>query len=314
MDLEGMYRYARTAIQETHAVCSDEVKRIAIVLKLRVKRAKQIVEPRPSIANRMKCALALLVCPVAVLWSAQAFSAEPLKKSSISGARIRQHTTVHRMLPKHEEPDSESNSAASSRRNFFIQSTSVAAAATSSFSWFVDPAWAVSGASKVNAKLKGFGLPPVASIPDGFSPLLEVYGKGKNRSPLLVTFCHPLTWVVTLPSNTVNGEDGTIQAGDYGKGDTATLYVYTDQGNVGDITKQPKELIETVLKRSISLRGDNMYQNFKITKLTPSTSDPSSNKFLPGQSYMLADFKYQLLTGAGFEVDRKGVASITSEG
>jgi hypothetical protein len=29
---------------------------------------------------------------------------------------------------------------------------------------------------------------------------------------------------------------------------------------------------------------------------------------------MLVDFQYQLLTGAGFEVDRKGVASITSEG
>lgn len=33
-----------------------------------------------------------------------------------------------------------------------------------------------------------------------------------------------------------------------------------------------------------------------------------------GQDYVLADFKYQLLTGAGFEVDRKGHASITSQG
>jgi hypothetical protein len=30
--------------------------------------------------------------------------------------------------------------------------------------------------------------------------------------------------------------------------------------------------------------------------------------------YVLVDFKYELLTGAGFEVDRKGIASITSEG
>ena len=29
---------------------------------------------------------------------------------------------------------------------------------------------------------------------------------------------------------------------------------------------------------------------------------------------MRCDFRYTLLTGAGFEVDRKGVASITSEG
>lgn len=49
-----------------------------------------------------------------------------------------------------------------------------------------------------------------------------------------------------------------------------------------------------------------MYQNFKVTKLEPRT--------IGNQQYMICDFKYQLLTGAGFEVDRKGVASVTSEG
>lgn len=29
---------------------------------------------------------------------------------------------------------------------------------------------------------------------------------------------------------------------------------------------------------------------------------------------MICDFKYELLTGAGFEVDRRGVAAITSQG
>jgi len=29
---------------------------------------------------------------------------------------------------------------------------------------------------------------------------------------------------------------------------------------------------------------------------------------------MLVDFKYELLTGAGFEVERRGVASVTSQG
>jgi len=216
------------------------------------------------------------------------------------------------MLAAQKDTDAASSSSSISsssggRRDFFVQS---AAAAAASVSWsFVDPAWAVSGTDKVNTKLRGFGLPPAPKVPDGFSPLLEVYGKGKNRSPLLVTFSHPLSWVVTLPSNTVNGEDGTVQAGDYGKGDTATFFVYTDAGNVGDITKQPKDLFDAVLRKCISQRGDNMYQNFKITKMAPGTGD-----YLKGQSYMLVDFKYQLLTGAGFEVDRKGVASVTSEG
>ena len=43
---------------------------------------------------------------------------------------------------------------------------------------------------------------------------------------------HPVTWVVTLPSNDVNGEDGTIQAGEYAKGDTATFFVYTEEGHI----------------------------------------------------------------------------------
>jgi hypothetical protein len=233
-------------------------------------------------------------------------------------------TTTAQQLLSMVANDKEEASSSNTRRNFFAQSSASVTAAVAvtagiwSSSLLVPPqpaVAAVSGVTKVNAKLLGFGLPPIPKVPDGFSPLLETYGKGKNRDPLLVTFSHPLSWVVTLPSNNVNGEDGTIQAGDYGKGDTATLYVYTDKGGVGDITKQPKELIETVLKRSISLRGDNMYQNFKLTKLTEGTvAATDGGSVPPGQSYMLADFKYQLLTGAGFEVDRKGVAAITSQG
>jgi hypothetical protein len=169
-----------------------------------------------------------------------------------------------------------------------------------------DAATAVTGMKKVNDRLTGYGLPLVAKAPDGMSPLLEIYGKGKNRFPLLVQFNYPVTWVVTTPSNDVNGEDGTIQAGEYAKGDTATFFVYKDAGNVKDINAQPKELFEKTLMRAIGQKGDNMYQNFKVTKLIPTVSD--------GQEYMVADFKYQLLTGAGFEVDRKGVASITSQG
>lgn len=59
-----------------------------------------------------------------------------------------------------------------------------------------------------------------------------MWGKGKNRDPLLVSFLFPVDWVVTLPSQDVNGEDGTIQAGEYARGDTATFYVYTEPGKV----------------------------------------------------------------------------------
>lgn len=123
---------------------------------------------------------------------------------------------------------------------------------------------ATTGAKKVNAALKAYGLPQVAGVPDGLTPLLEIYGKGKNRFPILVGFNYPLTWIVTTPSNDVNGEDGTIQAGEYAKGDTATFYVYEEPGHVSNLHSQPKELFEKALMKSIGQKGDNMYQNFKV--------------------------------------------------
>ena len=46
-----------------------------------------------------------------------------------------------------------------------------------------------------------------------------------------------------------------------------------------------------------------------MTKIVPqSTTD------YEGKEYVICDFKYELLTGAGFEVDRRGVAAVTSQG
>lgn len=203
-----------------------------------------------------------------------------------------------------------SASSETGRRGFLGRVASATVAATvglSSSSGILapPPALAVGGLNKVNAKLQAYGLPGVQAI-DGLTPLLDVYGKGGNRFPLLVTFSHPLDWVVTKPSNDANGEDGTIQAGEYAKGDTATLFVYTDPGNVKDIASQPKSFFENAVIKAISQKGNNVYQNFKISKVEPTTQD--------GRDYVLVDFKYELLTGAGFEVDRVGVASITSQG
>lgn len=197
--------------------------------------------------------------------------------------------------------------SASSRRSFFNKVVGSAALAGATLLQSPFPANAIGGGlKKVNAKLASFGLPTIAKVPDGFTPLAEVWGKGANRDPLMITFNHPSDWVVTLPSQDVNGEDGTIQAGEYAKGDTATLYVYQDDGKVDGVNEQPKSFFEKVLIKSISQKGNNIYQNFKVTKIVP--------KLENGQEYTVVDFKYELLTGAGFEVDRIGVASITSTG
>lgn len=199
-----------------------------------------------------------------------------------------------------------------SRREFFGKAGAAAATLTSTVGLNLLaplPANAIGGLDKVNAQLKAYGLPLTAKPPNGLNPILEVYGKGKNRFPLLVLMNHPVTWVVTLPSNDVNGEDGTIQAGEYAKGDTATFFVYEDAGHVDNVASAGKELYEKALIKCISQKGSNIYQDFKVTKAVP--QDPAK---YDGKEYVICDFKYTLLTGAGFEVERRGVASITSQG
>ena len=186
-----------------------------------------------------------------------------------------------------------------------------------------------------------FGLPGLVNVPNGYSALAEIYGKAANRSPLLVAFGFPLDWVVTLPSQDMNGEDGTIQAGEYAKGDTATFFVVPNAGKEvcgrlatqifkgvqrsnrtfaaifafltnysrtqrQNILEKDKGFFTSAIIAAISQKGNNVYQDFKITKMEPVTVDNGK--------YMLVDFKYTLLTGAGFEVERKGVSSVTSAG
>lgn len=117
------------------------------------------------------------------------------------------------------------------RRSFLSKVATTTAAITTGIIAPTPAFAAVGGQGKVNAKLQGYGLPP-AVIPNGLTPLLHIYGLGKNRFPILVLFSHPLDWVITLPNIDSNGEDGTVQAGEYAKGDTATFFVYEAPGNV----------------------------------------------------------------------------------
>lgn len=229
-----------------------------------------------------------------------------MKVSFLNFAILASGASAFTIAPKQAVSSKLSMSVEDDRRSFLSKAAGSAAAVAFGLVQGPGPAQAIGGLKKVNAKLAQYGVPTIDKVPDGFTPLAEVWGKGKNRDPLLVSFVHPVDWVVTLPSQDVNGEDGTIQAGEYGKGDTATFYVYSEGGKVANLAEQPKDLFQTAIIKSISQKGNNIYQNFKITKLVPKTVD--------GQDYMICDFKYELLTGAGFEVDRIGVASVTSVG
>ena len=73
-----------------------------------------------------------------------------------------------------------------------------------------------------NKKLDKLGLPPLDKIPGGFAPVLSSVNQEQS---LFVEFLRPDGWLVVKPSVNTNGEDGTVSAGDYGKGDSAALYV-----------------------------------------------------------------------------------------
>lgn len=198
-----------------------------------------------------------------------------------------------------------SRNSVSSRKAF---ATKIASISSAAIFGAIQPAFGLFGAGvdKANAKLNSYGLPPLTSIPDGFTPLVEIYGKASNRETLLVEFLYPVDWVTVLPNIDSNGEEGSIQAGQYSAGDTATLFL--TPGKVEDVTTQPKSFFQDIIIKAISRKGDNVYQNFKIMKIEPITGEYKDQK------YAIVDFKYELLTGAGFTVDRNGVASVTSEG
>merc|ERR1719506_1085853 len=50
--------------------------------------------------------------------------------------------------------------------------------------------------AKYNRKLDKLGLPPVAGIPDGFSPVLSSVNQDQS---LIVQFNHPNAWLVVKP-------------------------------------------------------------------------------------------------------------------
>jgi len=149
--------------------------------------------------------------------------------------------------------------------------------------------------NKFNKRLDQLGLPPVDSIPGGFRPVLSSVNQEQS---LFVQFYSPDGWLVVKPSINTNGEDGTVSAGNYGKGDSAALFVSplkpaTDKAYYG-------KLIQGGLGQK---GGGELFQEFKVKKVNPPAG--------AGAGPVTVDFSYELLTGAGFIVERKGVAAVT---
>ncbi|CAM9839871.1 unnamed protein product [Ectocarpus sp. 6 AP-2014] len=179
------------------------------------------------------------------------------------------------------------------------------------------PAPASAGSvAEANKRLSEYNLPPVVEVPGGFNTLLEGYGKdgalknslgSSNRDPILVTWNYPKGWIVQRPNTDTNKEAGTVSTGDYGRGDSAGLFV-ASKSLIGGSSLSSKDTMEGVLKKALSQKGENQFQSFKLKSVKDGETDFNGNK------YYIADFQYELLTGAGFTVERKGVASVTQIG
>lgn len=174
----------------------------------------------------------------------------------------------------------------------------------------VPVASAANGESKANQLLASFGCSPLKST-NGYIQLAEFVGRagaanidgtktrGFNlKSPLLVAFNYPQTWVTALPTISSNGESGTVSAGNYIKGDSSSFVALDARG-----ARTTSDLSKDVLTQAVvsSATGD-VYQDVKIKKVVPREG--------PGD-YATWEYTYTLLTRAGFEVDRHGVAAGT---
>lgn len=161
-------------------------------------------------------------------------------------------------------------------------------------------------ADKFNNEMLGYGVKDTKPCPDGFSPLIEFYGKAiSGVEPLLVTYNSPDGWLVVRPNIDNNGEDGTISSGDYGKGDTTSFFL-GPQLKSGE-SLEDRATIEKIVFAGLTVKGASQVQGFKMGKPKKLEADTL-------QPYYLVDYSYTLLTGAGFEINRKGCGSVTAAG
>mmetsp|Transcript_63308 Transcript_63308/g.137736 ORF Transcript_63308/g.137736 Transcript_63308/m.137736 type:complete len:359 (-) Transcript_63308:272-1348(-) len=161
--------------------------------------------------------------------------------------------------------------------------------------------------------LTSFGLPDLLAAkeyPDGWKVVVEPigvkdqanYGKfNLGKELMIVNFGIPFTWVISRPNIDFNGTAGTVQANDYGKGDVATLWV--DTNFEGKLEDAPKAVLAAEMKKALGQKSNNIIENFSIDKIIDGA---------PG--YRLVEYGYEIESGAGFSLSRRGYASFAQIG
>eukprot|EP00967_Tisochrysis_lutea_P041423 scaffold49786_cov25-Tisochrysis_lutea.AAC.2 len=159
--------------------------------------------------------------------------------------------------------------------------------------------------------LESQGFPPLPNV-NGLSPLVEYIGaappanidgsKTKDRAfsnTLLVKFLYPSGWLVEFPTITENGEAGKIAANNYLKGDFADFVAVRLPADK-NLDNLDKEFYRNFLSSQMT---KDVFEDVKVKKMKRATGTD-------GVEVAYIDFSYTLLTRAGFEVNRKGVACV----
>lgn len=162
-----------------------------------------------------------------------------------------------------------------------------------------------------NNKLSQYSLPPILFVPPGTSPLVSEIGRGNINqamtNPIVVQFSYPSNWIVQKTSVNVNGEAGTIAANDYVKGDSSFLFLAPTSKTGALDPVQDKDLVYKFILSSLSQKGDPV-DGLKVYQVVKGAAG------VDGQTYLIADFSYQLNTEAGFLINRRAILSLTNVG
>lgn len=89
---------------------------------------------------------------------------------------------------------------------------------------------------------------------------------------------YPKGWIVTRPNTDTNKEAGTVSTGDYGRGDSAALFV-APKSLVGGSSLASKDAVEGVVKKALSQKVCVAYRGESFFGAAPFARSPGGAAF-----------------------------------
>lgn len=196
-----------------------------------------------------------------------------------------------------------------------VSGAAVASASAGSAPLVLAPSAALAKSyEEAKTELLGFGVSNlIADKPpqNGWKVVVQAIGLAEDsdlaRMKLggerqVLYFHVPNLWIVTIPNLDFNGAAGTVQANDFGKGDSACLFVDVNfKGKLAEMTKMD---FQDKMFKALTQKGKNFIELLKVTKVKD--GDRPNTK--------IVEYEYEIESGAGFALNRNGIAAFTQVG